>query len=114
MLYQKSMQALDLLLQNFVSENKSMDEICFLLQVRLADGVGRGVRGSQCPLQSWPWTLQGPLRVGPSHKGAAKRARLGGSPYTTAPSAPGAFSSCEGCAGCFRRAKDPARSRVTH
>ncbi|XP_046498449.1 maestro heat-like repeat family member 5 [Equus quagga] len=32
MLYQKSMQALDLLLQNFVSENKSMDEICFLLQ----------------------------------------------------------------------------------
>nr|XP_023504819.1 maestro heat-like repeat family member 5 isoform X7 [Equus caballus] len=32
MLYQKSVQALDLLLQNFVSENKSMDEICFLLQ----------------------------------------------------------------------------------
>nr|XP_044636991.1 maestro heat-like repeat family member 5 isoform X3 [Equus asinus] len=32
MLYQKSMQALDLLLQNFISENKSMDEICFLLQ----------------------------------------------------------------------------------
>ncbi|XP_014643504.1 PREDICTED: maestro heat-like repeat family member 5 [Ceratotherium simum simum] len=32
MLYQKSMQALDLLFQNFVSENKSMDEICFLLQ----------------------------------------------------------------------------------
>ncbi|KAF5919499.1 hypothetical protein HPG69_011514 [Diceros bicornis minor] len=32
MLYQKSMQALDLLFQSFVSENKSMDEICFLLQ----------------------------------------------------------------------------------
>ncbi|XP_072805943.1 maestro heat-like repeat family member 5 isoform X3 [Vicugna pacos] len=31
-LYQKSAQALDLLLQNFVSENESMDEICFLLQ----------------------------------------------------------------------------------
>uniref|UniRef100_A0A8C6DN60 Maestro heat-like repeat family member 5 n=1 Tax=Moschus moschiferus TaxID=68415 RepID=A0A8C6DN60_MOSMO len=31
-LYQKSMQALDLLLQAFVSENESMDEICFLLQ----------------------------------------------------------------------------------
>ncbi|XP_077927780.1 maestro heat-like repeat family member 5 [Halichoerus grypus] len=31
-LYKKSMQALDLLLQNFISENKSMDEICFLLQ----------------------------------------------------------------------------------
>ena len=33
-LYQKSMQALDLLLQAFISENESMDEICFLLQVR--------------------------------------------------------------------------------
>lgn len=33
-LYQKSMQALDLLLQAFISENGSMDEICFLLQVR--------------------------------------------------------------------------------
>lgn len=33
-LYQKCMQALDLLLQSFVSENKSMDELCFLLQVR--------------------------------------------------------------------------------
>ncbi|XP_025120644.3 maestro heat-like repeat family member 5 isoform X3 [Bubalus bubalis] len=31
-LYQKSMQALDLLLQAFISENESMDEICFLLQ----------------------------------------------------------------------------------
>uniref|UniRef100_A0A8D1UBT4 Maestro heat like repeat family member 1 n=1 Tax=Sus scrofa TaxID=9823 RepID=A0A8D1UBT4_PIG len=31
-LYQKCMQALDLLLQSFVSENKSMDELCFLLQ----------------------------------------------------------------------------------
>ncbi|KAB1257951.1 Maestro heat-like repeat family member 5 [Camelus dromedarius] len=31
-LYQKSAQALDLLLQNFISENESMDEICFLLQ----------------------------------------------------------------------------------
>ncbi|KAF3822795.1 hypothetical protein GH733_008169 [Mirounga leonina] len=31
-LYKKSMQALDLLLQNFISENKSMDEMCFLLQ----------------------------------------------------------------------------------
>ncbi|XP_022282520.1 maestro heat-like repeat family member 5 isoform X17 [Canis lupus familiaris] len=31
-LYQKSMQALDLLLQTFISENKSMDEMCFLLQ----------------------------------------------------------------------------------
>lgn len=33
-LYRKSMQALDLLLRTFVSENKSMDEVCFLLQVR--------------------------------------------------------------------------------
>nr|XP_019567741.1 PREDICTED: maestro heat-like repeat family member 5 [Rhinolophus sinicus] len=31
-LYQKSMQALDLLLQTFISENKTMDEVCFLLQ----------------------------------------------------------------------------------
>ncbi|XP_047584229.1 maestro heat-like repeat family member 5 isoform X5 [Lutra lutra] len=31
-LYKKSMQALDLLLQSFLSENKSMDEMCFLLQ----------------------------------------------------------------------------------
>ncbi|EPY83999.1 hypothetical protein CB1_000514001 [Camelus ferus] len=31
-LYQKSAHALDLLLQNFISENESMDEICFLLQ----------------------------------------------------------------------------------
>ncbi|ELK11684.1 HEAT repeat-containing protein 7A [Pteropus alecto] len=31
-LYRKSMQALDLLLRTFVSENKSMDEVCFLLQ----------------------------------------------------------------------------------
>ncbi|KAM5212205.1 maestro heat-like repeat family member 5 [Hipposideros larvatus] len=31
-LYEKSMQALNLLLQTFVSENKSMDEVCFLLQ----------------------------------------------------------------------------------
>ena len=33
-LYQKSMQVLDLLLQAFISENESTDEICFLLQVR--------------------------------------------------------------------------------
>ncbi|XP_014395464.1 PREDICTED: uncharacterized protein LOC102250930 [Myotis brandtii] len=31
-LYQKAMQALNLLLQTFISENKSMDEVCFLLQ----------------------------------------------------------------------------------
>ncbi|XP_006152168.1 maestro heat-like repeat family member 5 isoform X6 [Tupaia chinensis] len=31
-LYQKTMCALDLLLQTFISENKSMDEVCFLLQ----------------------------------------------------------------------------------
>ncbi|XP_045037533.2 maestro heat-like repeat family member 5 isoform X2 [Desmodus rotundus] len=31
-LYQRSMQALSLLLQSFVSENRSMDEVCFLLQ----------------------------------------------------------------------------------
>ncbi|XP_060051895.1 maestro heat-like repeat family member 5 [Erinaceus europaeus] len=31
-LYQKSMHALNLLLQNFISENESLDEICFLLQ----------------------------------------------------------------------------------
>ncbi|XP_036088615.1 maestro heat-like repeat family member 5 [Rousettus aegyptiacus] len=31
-LYRKSMQALDLLLRTFISENKSMDEVCFLLQ----------------------------------------------------------------------------------
>ncbi|XP_041911652.1 maestro heat-like repeat family member 5 [Arvicola amphibius] len=31
-LYKKTMRALDLLLQNFISENPSMDEICFLLQ----------------------------------------------------------------------------------
>lgn len=34
-LYQKSMHALNLLLQNFISENESLDEICFLLQVRV-------------------------------------------------------------------------------
>jgi hypothetical protein len=33
MLYKKTEHALDLLLQNFVSENPSMDEVCFLLQV---------------------------------------------------------------------------------
>ncbi|XP_073923100.1 maestro heat-like repeat family member 5 [Castor canadensis] len=32
MLYKKTEHALDLLLQNFVSENPSMDEVCFLLQ----------------------------------------------------------------------------------
>nr|XP_012638090.1 maestro heat-like repeat family member 5 [Microcebus murinus] len=32
MLYKKTMHALDMLLQNFISENKSMDEIYFLLQ----------------------------------------------------------------------------------
>ncbi|KAG8515448.1 Maestro heat-like repeat family member 5 [Galemys pyrenaicus] len=32
MLYQKSMQALELLLQSFMSENESMDEVCFLVQ----------------------------------------------------------------------------------
>ncbi|KAM7317160.1 hypothetical protein ACRRTK_023462 [Alexandromys fortis] len=31
-LYKKTMHALDLLLQNFISENPSMDEVCFLLQ----------------------------------------------------------------------------------
>ncbi|XP_016071901.1 PREDICTED: maestro heat-like repeat family member 5 [Miniopterus natalensis] len=31
-LYQKSMQALNLLLQTFISQNKSMDEVCFILQ----------------------------------------------------------------------------------
>ncbi|XP_021515354.1 maestro heat-like repeat family member 5 [Meriones unguiculatus] len=31
-LYRKTFRALDLLLQNFISENPSMDEICFLLQ----------------------------------------------------------------------------------
>ncbi|XP_069881982.1 maestro heat-like repeat family member 5 isoform X1 [Dipodomys merriami] len=31
-LYKKTERALDLLLQNFVSENPSMDEVCFLLQ----------------------------------------------------------------------------------
>ncbi|KAK7797135.1 hypothetical protein U0070_024094 [Myodes glareolus] len=31
-LYKKTMRALDLLLQNFISENPSMDEVCFLLQ----------------------------------------------------------------------------------
>ncbi|KAM4865422.1 maestro heat-like repeat family member 5 [Thomomys bottae] len=31
-LYRKTERALDLLLQNFVSENPSMDEVCFLLQ----------------------------------------------------------------------------------
>lgn len=45
-LYQKSMQALDLLLQTFISENKSMDEMCFLLQVRV--GVPRGAEWPPC------------------------------------------------------------------
>ncbi|XP_053064209.1 maestro heat-like repeat family member 5 isoform X7 [Acinonyx jubatus] len=31
-LYRKSMQALDLLLQSLISENKSVDELCFILQ----------------------------------------------------------------------------------
>ncbi|XP_036063470.1 maestro heat-like repeat family member 5 [Onychomys torridus] len=31
-LYKKTIRALDLLLQNFISENPSMDEVCFLLQ----------------------------------------------------------------------------------
>ncbi|XP_021039716.1 maestro heat-like repeat family member 5 isoform X1 [Mus caroli] len=31
-LYKKTVRALDLLLQNFISENPSMDEVCFLLQ----------------------------------------------------------------------------------
>ena len=34
-LYKKTVRALDLLLQNFISENPSMDEVCFLLQVTL-------------------------------------------------------------------------------
>ncbi|XP_031201885.1 maestro heat-like repeat family member 5 isoform X2 [Mastomys coucha] len=32
LLYKKTARALDLLLQNFISENPSMDEVCFLLQ----------------------------------------------------------------------------------
>ncbi|XP_021071819.1 maestro heat-like repeat family member 5 [Mus pahari] len=32
LLYKKTVRALDLLLQNFISENPSMDEVCFLLQ----------------------------------------------------------------------------------
>lgn len=33
LLYKKTVRALNLLLQNFIAENPSMDEICFLLQV---------------------------------------------------------------------------------
>lgn len=45
-LYRKSMQALDLLLQSLISENKSVDELCFILQVRLglAGGARLGLR----------------------------------------------------------------------
>ncbi|XP_028629132.1 maestro heat-like repeat family member 5 [Grammomys surdaster] len=32
LLYKKTVRALDLLLQNFIAENPSMDEVCFLLQ----------------------------------------------------------------------------------
>ena len=45
-LYRKSMQALDLLLQSLISKNKSVDELCFILQVRLglAGGARLGLR----------------------------------------------------------------------
>lgn len=56
-LYRKSMQALDLLLRTFISENKSMDEVCFLLQVRA--GLRRLRR------RGAPSVSQGALGVGP-------------------------------------------------
>lgn len=53
------MQALDLLLQSLISENKSMDEMCFLLQVRpaLARGAAAapGAHPGRLPrTQRWP------------------------------------------------------------
>ena len=61
-LYQRSMQALSLLLQSFVSENRSMDEVCFLLQVRPGRvWRGRGLPGLPHPPTQVPWGLP-PLR----------------------------------------------------
>lgn len=74
-LYRKSMQALDLLLQTFISENKSMDEVCFLLQVR----AGCGAAGSE----RFPGCTQGGSLAG----------RLARHPD---PSARGAVAACEG------------------
>lgn len=73
-LYQKSAKALDLLLQTFVAENKSMDEVCFLLQVKdpglpgpphawshtltqVPGGLSALVRGWRWVSQKspWPW-----------------------------------------------------------
>ncbi|XP_004405643.1 PREDICTED: uncharacterized protein LOC101375189 [Odobenus rosmarus divergens] len=62
-LYKKSMQALDLLLQNFISENKSMDEMCFLLQGATDSGMVCGLLASLC---CPPRLLQPPRQLRPT------------------------------------------------
>lgn len=86
-LYQKSMKALDLLLQTFIAENKSMEEVCFLLQVK-----DPGLPG---PSQAWSQTVQSPPRAG---------GRL--TPRTD-PSTRGPLSSGRGGAGCLRSVQGP-------
>lgn len=77
-LYQKAMHALNLLLQTFISENKSMDEICFLLQVH---GRFSRVRLGRPQLTGLPWT--------PTHV-----------PGALTPSIP--LPPAQGSAGCFK------------
>ena len=85
-LYQKSMQALDLPLQAFISENESMDEICFLLQVRAPSA------------HPTPGPTQGTSR--------RWRARRAGQPVC-----PTHVSKCWGVRLFPQNSADPARSR---
>lgn len=83
------MEALDLLLRSFISENKSMDEMCFLLQVR---GGWHRVQSSGHPLPTSILALASrrSTRGGSLVRRSGKRARLAGVPHAADPSAPGA------------------------
>lgn len=101
-LYQKSMQALSLLLQTFISENKSMDEVCFVLQVRVG-AVWAQSRGLRAPTQVLALDSPGSTQGG---------CQVGSLVLHPDPSVLGPLTSPRGTAGCFRRAKAPARRRV--
>lgn len=76
-LYRKSMQALDLLLRTFISENKSMDEVCFLLQVRAGSGASgaAGRRAFPRVHSGWVPGAQAPPHPDPSSLGAVATVR---------------------------------------
>lgn len=106
-LYKKSMQALDLLLQSFLSENKSMDEMCFLLQVRAG-----GARGAE--LAALAAQLDPGLGLSKVHSGWSLLYGGGtGWPLCPTPLTQGlqGLSSHKGSCRRFRRVKDSARIR---